>query len=383
MIRNIRMKKKIFALLSASVLCLSCVACANEKNGVQYDVNDYRTTMQFHDDFKIMQLADLHFGIETNVQKQLDFIVAAMEEADPDLIILTGDNFMYGSKGIVKSLIGRMNETCKSLTEKHPERLTKFALTFGNHDNQGDYHRYYINEIMKSYAAKDGEETKLHKYAAFLDYENDNLFGLTNYFIDLVDDRSKGVDEVDVKYRLHVIDSNTYEFVGTKYEYDCIRPEQLDFAKKIYQTATADKDYIGLCFFHIPFVEFQTAKEQYESAKDPAQIGQGEWRENVLHAYHDHGSYQKLKEANVSAFIVGHDHINYGEVLYNAHSDKLEDKAIFSYGVKSTNQLYHDTDMLGYKIIQLKDGMTQAQFLSMENVRANFINKTDRNGDYE
>ena len=136
-------------------------------------------------------------------------------------------------------------------------------------------------------------------------------------------------------------------------------------------------------FFHIPFVEFQTAKEQYESAKDPAQIGQGEWRENVLHAYHDHGSYQKLKEANVSAFIVGHDHINYGEVLYNAHSDKLEDKAIFSYGVKSTNQLYHDTDMLGYKIIQLKDGMTQAQFLSMENVRANFINKTDRNGDYE
>ena len=61
------MKKKIFALLSASVLCLSCVACANEKNGVQYDVNDYRTTMQFHDDFKIMQLADLHFGVETNV----------------------------------------------------------------------------------------------------------------------------------------------------------------------------------------------------------------------------------------------------------------------------------------------------------------------------
>ena len=376
-------KMKWISCLLTAMLCFSCVGCANEKNGKQYNVNDYRTTMQFHDDFKVMQIADLHFGIETDVQKQLSFVLAAIEEADPDLIILSGDNFMYGSKGIIKTLFSALNEECKKRTAAHPERLTKFAVTYGNHDNQGDYSRYYANETIKAYVAKDGDEIKEHKYAAFLDYEDDNLFGLTNYFIDLVDDRSKDADCVDVKYRLHIIDSNTYQFVGTKYKYDCIRPEQLDHAKKIYAEATADKDYIGMCFFHIPFAEYQTAKEQYESAANPALIGQGEWREEVLHAYEDYGSYEKLKEANIIAFSVGHDHINYGDILYNATSNNFADKAIFSYGVKSTNQLYHDEDMLGYKIYNLKDGMTKEQFLSIENINANFINITDRNGDYE
>ena len=377
-------KKQALSLALAALCCLGFSACTHESVGEEYEVNAYRTTMQFHDDFKIMQLTDLHFGIESNLQKQLNFVVAAIEEADPDLIILTGDNFMYASKSIVYNLFNTLNETCKKLTDGHPTRLTKFAVTYGNHDNQGDYPRYYANKTLLSFAAKDGEERATGKYAAFVDYEDDNLFGLTNYFIDLVDDRAKSVDEVDVKYRLHIIDSNSYHFNGIKYDYDIIHADQVAHVEKIQQMATADKDYIGLAFFHIPLVEFEEAEAQYDAAADKTQVGQGAWKEDGLyHGYADNDVYEKLRGAGILAFHVGHDHQNHGEILYNASSATVGEKAIFSFGVKSTDQLYHFQDMMGYKTIALKDGMTQESFLSIGNINANYHNVTDRYEDYE
>lgn len=367
--------KVLIPLLLIGTLCSSC-------STKSYEVNDYRTTMQFHDNFKILQITDLHFGIESDLQKQLNFLLKGIDEADPDLIILTGDNFMYASKSIVKSLVSSLNEKCKELTLSHPERLTKFAITYGNHDNQGDYPRYFINEVISQYSTSDLKEIEEDKYAAFIDYEDDDLFGLTNYFIDLVDDRTKSTEDVDVKYRIHIIDSNTYHFTGIKYGYDVIHDEQLDHANKIYNYATKDKDYIGIGVFHIPLHQFQEAKIQYENASNPSLVGQGEFRENVLPPYEDNGSYTKLKEANICSFIVGHNHKINADVIYNADSNNIEDKAIFSFGAKGTNQLYHNEDLIGYKIINLKDNMTKEQFISIKNINENFINVTDRYNEY-
>ena len=59
------MKKKILPILMMSLFCTSC------GNGVSYSVEEYRTTMEFHDDFKIMQLTDLHLGIDAFSEKYL------------------------------------------------------------------------------------------------------------------------------------------------------------------------------------------------------------------------------------------------------------------------------------------------------------------------
>jgi predicted MPP superfamily phosphohydrolase len=133
------MKKFNLLVLLPALLLASCAPH-------HYEVNDYRLTMKFHDDFKVMQLTDLHFGVESNVKEQMDFVKASILDADPDLIILTGDNFMYSTKRIVNYLYSSMNEICKELTLSHPTRLTKFAVTYGNHDNQGDYYFYYLND---------------------------------------------------------------------------------------------------------------------------------------------------------------------------------------------------------------------------------------------
>ncbi len=382
------MKKIIISTLLLSVLLLSFTGCAayrdvpNDVGKKAYPVSEYRTAMKYYDDFKILQIADLHLGIETDVAHQLEIVKNAINTEKPDLIILTGDNFMYASKGVVNSLISTLNTSCEALTNERGGRLTKFTLTFGNHDNQGDYSRYYINDVMSQYVTLDGNEIADKKFAAFVDYEDDDLFGLTNFYIDLVDDITKGSDTVDVKYRLHVIDSNTYHFVGPDYDYDVIHDEQLEHAVNIYEQATDDKNYIGMAFFHIPLYEYQDAYNEYLQAEDPALVGQGEFREGVLYGYENNGSYAKLREANIVAFFCGHDHINYGDFIYRASSEDITERAIFSYGVKSTNQLYHDKDMIGYKTVTLRD-VSPTDFVSMENISANFKNVTGGYSNYE
>ena len=374
------MKTKL--MLPLLLVALSCASCSKM---VDYDINDYRTTMKFHDNFRVMQLTDLHLGIQSDIQRELDFISKSIDDADPDLIVLTGDQFMYGSKGMVDNLMKTLNDKCKELTASHPDRLTKFALTHGNHDNHGEYHKYYINEAVQKYVTKDGDEIKDHKYAAFLDYKDDNLSGFTNYFIDLVDDRSKTTDEVDVKYRLHIVDSNNYHYVGPKYKYEVIQQNQLDHIKDIQENATKDKDYIGLAFLHIPFVEFKDLRNLYNSLTDEekALIGQGEFREGIGSPYENNGSFRSMRDSNIVAYFVGHEHINYCDIIYNADSSNINDKAIFSYGVKSTDQIYHDDDILGYKLINLKDNMTNETFIDIDNIKENFTNVTNRGGIYE
>ena len=131
-----------------------------------------------------------------------------------------------------------------------------------------------------------------------------------------------------------------------------------------------------------PLYEFEQAYEQYTTADVPEQVGQGEYREGVLYGYENNGAYSMLRSANIDAFFCGHDHINYGDMIFNAHSLSAADRAIFSYGVKSTNQLYHDTDLIGYKTVMLRD-VSVEEFLSMNYVGANFQNYTKGYGNYE
>ena len=210
------------------------------------------------------------------------------------------------------------------------------------------------------------------------------MHGFANYYIDLVDDISKTKEEVDVKYRLHILDSNTYHFTGIVYKYEVIFEDQLEHIKDIYNNATVDKDYIGMCFFHIPVAEYADMKEQYVNSPNPELIGQGKLEDTKVRTpYYDNGAYQKMKEANIISFVTGHDHQNYGDYIFNADSSDINDKAIFSYGVKSTNQLYHFDYMIGYKVINLKDNMTKETFITIENINENFKNVADRGDDYE
>ena len=92
------MKAKI--LLPLLLVGFTCASCSH---GKQYAIEDYRTTMQFHDNFRVMQLTDLHLGVQGDLKRNLDFVSKLIDDAQPDLIVISGDSFMYGTKSIVKN----------------------------------------------------------------------------------------------------------------------------------------------------------------------------------------------------------------------------------------------------------------------------------------
>ena len=282
----------------------------------EHPVSDYRLTMNFHDDFKIMQWTDVHIGIQTDLKKTHALLKAEVDDfeekegAKPDLIVLTGDTFMGADRRMVK-------DTLKFFDSLE----VPFAFTYGNHDIQGDYGTYYINNQLKKC-----------KNAVFVDYQDDTLFGLTNYFIDLVSDDY-------VKYRLFILDSNSYYLDGTTMYYDVFHEEQIEHIEKVptvYGSATS------LAFYHIPVFEFLDAYNCYQNGTIH---GTGENKEGVSRGYENQSQFDRMVNAGIKGMFIGHDHINDTTLLYEG--------CILSYGMKSTFEIYNLE--IGYTVITLDE----------------------------
>ena len=159
-------------------------------------------------------------------------------------------------------------------------------------------------------------------------------------------------------YRLYIIDSNSYSYQGTKYSYDVIHEDQLEHISKI----NAKNPCFGLSFFHIPLIEYQETYDRY--VKGEAK-GKGENREPSCPGYANNDVLKKLYDANIRASFVGHDHINYSDVVYDGFSDDF----ILAYGVKANKTIYGNDDIMGCKIITLD---SENVGISLENIEAKF-----------
>ena len=312
--------KYMYMKIKNKLMCLSCLlvlltGCSSLNNSKEYSLDRYKLTMNYKSDFKIMQLTDLHFSVQTDYVKVKTYLAKNITTSNPDLMVLTGDTFMDATKNIVTNVLDFVDSF-----------NIPFAITFGNHDQQGDYDYDFVTNYIKS-----------KKNAMYLDYEDDNLTGLANYFIDLMDNGT-------VKYRLYILDSNSYYFNGIKYDYDIIHDEQLEHIENINKT---DGDAFGLVFYHIPLYEETDA---YALFKEGKIVGKGENREKSCVAYKRSDAFNRMKNASIKAHFFGHDHINYTDLMYQGVS--------LSYGLKSTPEIYSDDDLLGYKEITLKDDMS-------------------------
>lgn len=304
-------KKKLLSLLG--IITIAATSCSSRI----YNVSDYKLEMNYKDNFRIIQLTDVHFGIEMNFKREVEHLKKMIEHAsNPDLIILTGDNFMNANKGIVDLLFSTLDSYD-----------IPWAITWGNHDLQGDYDHFYLNDQVRK-----------TKNALFVDYKDDVLTGDTNYFIDLKEGDN-------VKYRLYIVDSGSYNYtVGDiGYDYGIIEQNQIDHIKAIYE----DNPAPGLAFFHIPLLEFQDAWD--ESLKEEHDYF-GENNEDSCPGYANLGQYEAFKSCNILGCFVGHDHINDSTIKFN-------DEMLLSYGVKASDVIYHDESMIGYKEIILPNNV--------------------------
>lgn len=310
--------KVILSLASLSLLCSSC-----SLKGKSYPLEAYIHNLEYRDGFKIAQLTDLHFSSYDNLDEDFLYLdLMYQEQPDLDLVVITGDLFTYASKNTVRAVIDYFD------SKKIP-----WTITYGNHDEQiyADY------TFLSRYVSE-------AKYSQF-SYLDDDLNGLSNNVINLKKDN-------ETKFQLYFIDSNTYTYkngIG----YDAVHDDQIEFYKAQVELANrnrfgstwkkGDKAIKSLLFQHIPLPEIKDAVDGYE-IKQP--INGGEYRENSCPPKFNTGFFNEIKEyESTMAVVTGHDHINNFIVSYQGID--------FVYGTKSTDNMYLNEDMLGYRLLTI------------------------------
>ncbi|MFA6830517.1 MAG: metallophosphoesterase [Bacilli bacterium] len=314
------MKKRLFCFSLVSLLLLS--SCNQSRS---YPLADYKKTMPFHVGFKILQLTDLHYSLSTDLNQTNAVVKSEIEASNPDLIVLTGDSFMDANKAIV-------NYTFSFLDSFN----IPFAFTYGNHDLQGTYDTNFIHYAL-------GQT----KNALFVDYDDDDLYGRSNYFIDLVEGNN-------TKYRLYILDSNSYwkakSFVG----YDVFHEEQI---KHVENIAATYGTVPSLAFFHLPLYEFKVAYQEYQEGLI---AGNGVNNEKCSVCYTSSDAFSRFKASGIEGMFIGHKHTNYSTLDYQ--------NVFLSYGVKSTSEIYHKR--IGYSFITLN-----SEHLQSNDIEKVFINE--------
>lgn len=293
------------------VLPMFC-ACSKPK------LPEYMLSMEYKDGFKIMQLADVQAETEAECESAFVEISRLVENTNPDLIVLTGDN-IYIPKD--ESLLSCFIENMEALN-------TPWAPVFGNHDAEGVLTKEFMAEKFM-----EAEHCLFHK-------GDENIDGVGNYVINLM---SKN----EIKYSLFMIDSNMYHG-DDKSVYDTIHQNQIDWyessvnALAQYNGKTAPK---SLAFFHIPLFEFIDARDSYLRGES---LGNVNLNEGIFPGFENTGFFKKAKSLNSTIGIFcGHDHANNCDIIYQGIH--------LVYGLKSSKNSYYNPSLLGTTIITLDE----------------------------
>jgi len=258
---------------------------------------------------RIMQIADTQES-DTISPDTLRLIDAALDEAKPDLVILTGDQIKgYSTKFIRGNYEEKVAETLRMLVEPMVRRGIPFAPTFGNHDSQGKVKKQAQMAIYGSCPGCVPTDA--------------NAADCGSYTIPIYD-----TDGKTLVMNLYVIDSNGDENLTT---YTPVRAGQLDWYRAERERLCAENGgYVpSMVFQHIPVPEYLDLLKRVKKRTPKAVRGFNEfknqffrtdeakvWQEDFFGEMpavptENTGEFAALKEkGEVFAMYVGHDHAN-------------------------------------------------------------------------
>lgn len=320
------MKNKLF--LIALPLVTMCLSSCGQKN--KYTPDQYMLDLPgfVGDQYKILQLSDIHLGNKDDLEKHFKFLDLTINEAKPDLIVLCGDIFTFAD-----------NRTATSLFKFFEEHKIPWTATFGNHDEQT---YFTITELTRSLNAI-GENGG---YCYFKDIHDDDIYGFSNFCINLTDGKN-------TKFQVYLIDSNRYHY-GSYMGYDVIHPDQIQWYEEMVKfSKNKYGDVKSFAFYHIPVPEYQTAYDLAKAGSPEAHFinGHSDLREQVSCPKENSGFFSKEVElGSTIANFVAHDHVNDCAVEYKGIS--------LYYGVTSTDRIYADGDKMGGLLITINSDST-------------------------
>lgn len=285
--------------------------------------------------YRVLQITDIHLRNDKRDNRVYETIDKMIKEANPDLIVVTGD--LSSNKD---------NESDFRNFAKFIEAYNiEWTFTFGNHDAEGDWTKTEISDFLESL-----QNCTYQKGFAVEKKENDiySHESLGNYYKTI---KNANGDEV---LALFMLDSNMYLKDETRNidGYANFRDEQIEWYRKTVENELTDdsgKVLNSIAFFHIPMVEYRIAYKQGEKLI-------GHKYEDIYCSQLDDNMFETMVElGSTKACLVGHDHMNSFVSVYNGIK--------LGYGYSADHTIYF-VPQKGGNIINIKsDGSFTMQGL--------------------
>lgn len=276
------------------------------------DASGIFTITKQTDDFKILQLTDIHLGggvlsFDKDL-KALKAVYQLLEHTKPDLVIVTGDlvypvgisSFSFNNSAPVQQFAAFMRNTG-----------IPWAFTYGNHDTES-YAATSEHDLNTLYQALSWNTSRTLLYP----YVHPAVTGRNNQLIEL-----RNADGT-LNQALFLIDSNAYTGKGLN-KYDYIHDDQVSWYKEhiLRLNTEENKTVSSLVFFHIPLQQYKTAYELYEQGSDTVKYYFGSndetFMEKICCSEYPSMMFEIAKElGSTKGFFCGHDHYNNMSLSY-------------------------------------------------------------------
>lgn len=275
---------------------------------------DYTVELQKqpNEDFVVLNLSDVQISnfslINGGFIKAKNLINKLVDEIDPDLITLTGDNL----NGPVNYLIA------EQFTTFIDHFNIPWAPVMGNHDAEGSGDNNWVADLFLT-----SNNCVLKK--------GPNDMGVGNYAITIMEN-----DEI--VSAIIMMDSHSYKGDG----YDHIWQNQLEWYNWIVNGLNGIAGHIvtNIAMMHIPLFEYVDAWNYWESTNFDSEIGFGEKNERISICETNNGFFNLIKALNSTKVVLcGHDHLNNFSIVYEGVN--------LAYATKSSDASYNNSKLGG------------------------------------
>lgn len=355
------MKKIILCAFLAAVMLTSFVGCSGETIKASEHLEDYVISMRYHDNFNVLQLTDIHWNANSSTKASTAYLDKLLKEVNDhivsaqgatakiDLVELTGDMFMLANSYHLDTFIDYFEK-------KAEEYGFVYAPIWGNHDR---HCLYSPKELADKFSNA--------PHCAYRELPDD-MYGRSNYVIDLTEDGAPGSEAVWMIANLDSGAAFSESEFSVSRDYDYIRPEQTDWF--ISEHERAGEDVPVIAYYHIP--QDENEKAWLSVTGEGAEIRNKFFK---LEGFADNGNEKyasdfidRAKDHNLKAAFMGHAHnvdwtfeydgvviglgVKTGAELYFAHIDADTDDEAMRAGLSSVG-INEDFDLIGASLVTL------------------------------
>lgn len=283
------------------------------------DEKDGYYTFTTDNDFKVVQLSDVHIGAGFLSSKKdmmaVNAVEAMVKAEKPDLVVITGD---IGYPVPYQSGTLNNKNAAKIFANLMEQMGVYWCLTYGNHDTEA-YSYFDRADISAVYGNKE-------KYPHCLFQSGpEDVDGYGNYAVKVKNTAGK------ITQAIFMVDSHSYtdgDYFGALWKYDCIHKSQINWYEKNVNAFTEENNGEvpkSIMFFHIPLQEVQKAYYEYRDNdfKDTDRVKfmygkAGETGKVVYASDKNEGMFDKIKElGSTKGVFFGHDHTNSFSLMYD------------------------------------------------------------------